>query len=751
MRPWNPYAQTFHGAPIINTTPVGLIVHGPPMTPQTAAFAQATYASFCARARLSVVTNVQEHGQLADGSRFQISSIAGLTKMTVWTIAPNDLLPTNLLHGVMKLNDYVELPQGGFGYDEFHEVGKNGYVISKKFVRPNGSFQVMIGQIWQCFSEDSYSGPAAKLAQFGRGAMNVYEEYLRRTDAMPNGRSIGDGIFIMGENNDRRAYCYRFRPVSGGGFDMAACPMKLVSSKGLVRGPLPREIRELFGDNIPIPPDPDDWRNEYLILSSEQIREASRLPTVSAILGASTPLMAFNDAHCYLEFPRAASTGTGRVVHTLAARYDGAADFHKTTTTLLRITLSDQNSGGQTRAIASVNADSAPGVVGFQRANLTTGLPIGEFTGVCAVTHYNGTLTTFTRRIKTVEYMWYGTTLRHDTLFDEMTVDGGYSGKFMMWEWDRGRQTVSADISFSATREIVGQDVETDSLGDWWRTDTWARVQDVGVVSATVSSVYAGSSRKLLRSFGKEGVFMVTEVNYRPCADVVMNGNFNTRTTEYRWLISTVSSQSPLETFAGPPPVILIYTARSKQAEFDGYTLSSHYEVDVNPKGHAWYAPDTTASTIDRAMQPFNLHIQGFGWMKDPTGSITHEPSIFEYVGTKVLANGLEVPIDSAAFLNRGDTASYIQEFFNSPEMLKRDPIFAIRKNALSDEVVMSAHASYLGGKNAVVNVQARMFRETGFTSAIHASFTAGNMVSTAKDKNYPRVTQTRFIGEMPP
>lgn len=85
MRPWNPMSITFGGQPIIGCVPTGIRVLGPALTGLQLGLAQSAFSSFCARARLSVVQNVNEHGLLADGSPYQIATTNGVAQMTVIT------------------------------------------------------------------------------------------------------------------------------------------------------------------------------------------------------------------------------------------------------------------------------------------------------------------------------------------------------------------------------------------------------------------------------------------------------------------------------------------------------------------------------------------------------------------------------------------------------------------------------------------------------------------------------------------
>lgn len=100
MRPWNPYAQTFHGEPITGHTPVRVVVRGPEMTPQQASFLQATYASFVSGARLSIAPNPGAQGYLPDGSRYIIDCVNGVCTCVVWT-AGGEALQEEVFSGIL--------------------------------------------------------------------------------------------------------------------------------------------------------------------------------------------------------------------------------------------------------------------------------------------------------------------------------------------------------------------------------------------------------------------------------------------------------------------------------------------------------------------------------------------------------------------------------------------------------------------------------------------------------------------------
>ena len=93
MKPWNPYAMTFHGQPIIGQTPPKLVVYGPPLTAQQGAMLQTAYNAFVGAARVSIVPNPTRQGRLLDGSPYTIECSQGVCTCTVWTVAAGGQLP----------------------------------------------------------------------------------------------------------------------------------------------------------------------------------------------------------------------------------------------------------------------------------------------------------------------------------------------------------------------------------------------------------------------------------------------------------------------------------------------------------------------------------------------------------------------------------------------------------------------------------------------------------------------------------
>lgn len=106
MKPWNPYAMTFHGQPIVGQTPPKLVVYGPPLTAQQGAMLQTAYNAFIGAARVSIVPNPTRQGRLLDGSPYTIECSGASCTCTVWTAeraAPQEEVFSGILFLTAKL------------------------------------------------------------------------------------------------------------------------------------------------------------------------------------------------------------------------------------------------------------------------------------------------------------------------------------------------------------------------------------------------------------------------------------------------------------------------------------------------------------------------------------------------------------------------------------------------------------------------------------------------------------------------
>lgn len=106
MSLWNPYAFTPTGARASVAAPPALRIVGGKATSTQLGMAQAAFAQFCGRSRVSFWRNPNEQGLLADGSPYKIMVVGNSTVMTIWPVNAQSKPPGKM--GIMlttKVND----------------------------------------------------------------------------------------------------------------------------------------------------------------------------------------------------------------------------------------------------------------------------------------------------------------------------------------------------------------------------------------------------------------------------------------------------------------------------------------------------------------------------------------------------------------------------------------------------------------------------------------------------------------------
>lgn len=111
MKPWNPYAMTLHGQPIVGQTPPKLVVYGPPLTARQGAMLQTAYNAFVGAARVSIVPNPSRQGRLTDGSPYTIECSGASCTCTVWTATTENA--NRALSGILFLPERTLLVNSG--------------------------------------------------------------------------------------------------------------------------------------------------------------------------------------------------------------------------------------------------------------------------------------------------------------------------------------------------------------------------------------------------------------------------------------------------------------------------------------------------------------------------------------------------------------------------------------------------------------------------------------------------------------
>lgn len=84
MSLWNPFASDPLGNPVLALAPGALRVADGQATAEQLGAARATFARFCAGARLSAAPNPSEIGRLPDGTPYRITVVGPVSTMTIW-------------------------------------------------------------------------------------------------------------------------------------------------------------------------------------------------------------------------------------------------------------------------------------------------------------------------------------------------------------------------------------------------------------------------------------------------------------------------------------------------------------------------------------------------------------------------------------------------------------------------------------------------------------------------------------------
>ena len=98
MSLWNPYAFTPTGQRTSVSAPPALRCIGGKPTPAQLGMAQAAFAAFCGRSRVSFWQNPNEQGRLPDGTVYRIVSVGNQQIMQIWPMSSEDRQPFRLLY-----------------------------------------------------------------------------------------------------------------------------------------------------------------------------------------------------------------------------------------------------------------------------------------------------------------------------------------------------------------------------------------------------------------------------------------------------------------------------------------------------------------------------------------------------------------------------------------------------------------------------------------------------------------------------
>ena len=494
-RIWNPYTFTPLGNPIVGEAPPVLrVMGGMQATAQQLSYAQQRFTQFVMQARLSTVPNPTEAGSLPDGTRYRIVKVGPQTTMEIWPGgAAEGVVP--MMHGVLReVSEFNETTAGVTRrvLEEFKANGETTYSnVTGFFVAPN--YRYLNTPMWQAFARYDLSGPAAVLAQFGRGAVAAYNKYLGANGMTP--RAIKDGVVVASTTGGQKLLaCYS---LDEGGLKIA----EMRRIKAPIKGGLPDEISSLFG-GAPLPPTITEWATAPTVISYETIRAASGFSSAALWSG--------------LSFPKVASTGNGLESYFIVAYSDplpAGGFIYKSR--LMKLTFSVLPSGEIGAAV------TAAGDPGNYDASFVTEDQIpdsGTWHAPFAVTHEGGVLTLFT-----VEHEFDSYSRPNDTpkkLLARKTL-----------KWPRGEVHTHLEKTYSAihmassrgaTATLVGTRVETRG------TMTITYQKWIVYKSASGNSDYRADDRHFgaVRGVGREGTYYVTKSTWKGYG-VVISANFS--------------------------------------------------------------------------------------------------------------------------------------------------------------------------------------------------------------------------------
>lgn len=741
MRPWNPHSQTFHGEPITGVVPTGIRVYGPPMTAQQASFAQAVFASFCSRARLSVVKNLQEHGRLADGSLWQASTINGVAQMVVHTAATASASAA-VFGGLLRMHGPVSWAGGGAYYREFKENAgpKNNpprYVDTSKFNDPLTGGVLVGGGLWDAFSSTTLSGPAAKLAQFGRGALSAYIAYFRRkTIPLNYSRRIGQGVFILTDGGgNKRAFCYthpQYDNIS------RAVPMPIVSYAEFGTDKIPAEIKKLFG-GVPIPPLASEFDNS----AHEKIISRADVAAAVGVDVGETTLYGGE-----LNFPVYATAGDGLDIYFIAGKagpLPGATNpsARVNSKALMRLQISGE--GGAPKAV--LTRETALEISSFSGV-IQRDLPVGVYRSYAGVTHYSGVLTTFVRTMHIVN--WHHTPSWVEPAFAKVEVEwsGGTVGHIVTAH--AGSVTVSGGYSGSHTLTRVGDEVETKTIHGLTTEYTYEVLNSAANISASPRVTRdAEPNRGSLTTFGMEGTFVVSRSSMKSYVSAGFSGSgqFNNTYRGALVKIRTYSGGGWTTTHVADPTDVSLY-ARDYSA-----TLVKPHEWGYV----AFTGPGTKPGFWSGQYRYYPRTVFGGEWRLDPpewegdNGAVNLAvPEKRNYDGSTLYANGAQIAFDMLDVLADVESPSRHAEIVSSALYVSQDPIKLVSRPQATDgggSPIYVCATSTLGGKQALLMVNAH----NPVGKLIPKSFTHGTLVDNAEDKTYPSSVKPLFVGELQP
>lgn len=694
MRPWNPHAQTFHGEPVVGQTPVRVVVHGPPMTPQQMSYANAAFAAFCSQIRLSTVPNPITQGIFPDGTRYVAGCVEGTSYMTVWPAgagATGD--EGDMVNGIFRKFQAITDVSPPV-HRELRKTGGGAYKDTPGFFHKGSDGEYLSPLGFQWFYNETATGMLAVFLQFMRGAAKGYLSYFEREGILPASVNVGNGMTAFGS----RVYFYYVSPNGS----VQAVAANVVPGREIIKeGIIPREILEMFG-GCPIPPTVYDWSQR-----SEEILSSAAINAVVGFQRYGT----YNQFH--LSTYGGPEYGTNFTLNDISTSADGkealyiahsdsASDpeYRRVWSRAVKITFTENSSGGGApKLLASASATSYSGVERYDPKGIFGYLP-GITSAVVAVMHIDDEPTYFEVERHTYSHSNGGVT--PTKMY--MNITGGITKRLKIWEVSAaGPMTQSGSFSNSLTYSVIGERTETNPSGSWTK---FAVVQGVQSMLASLRQTYTGTERGTITGSG--AAILLSEASLGEVTVYDHSVNAIGRTA-----IGEVMIES------GVPGYPTTYFP------LDLTSWGGHCTGELVPRGV--YAPEYDA-------YEWSIQASSNDWRTKAPGAATEEDALGQIVGpmiaqgvvlesssghasirlldptvapTKVFAGSAKYSINTVATFESYETENRVTDFRKSGGGLTTDPLYLVRRKVFGDYRDPIAPRVYIAfsrlGKNNVV------------------------------------------------
>ena len=753
MKPWNPYAMTFHGQPIIGQTPPKLVVYGPPLTAQQGAMLQTAYNAFVGAARVSIVPNPTRQGRLLDGSPYTIECSGASCTCTVWTVgAGGDDCNNDIANGLLRRIDGRTV-DGKLLLHEFRENGKP-YIDTYAFTAKVKGVEEPSQLIWNAFSPLNLSGPAAILCQFGRGASKAYTQALGTRADATHSRSVGLGVVVLpvttGGTTKKAVFFYRVqdgRLVAVRG-EVLSCPA--------LKAKIPDEIMSIFG-GAPLPPSEQQWSSATTVLDTTMFSSAA---------GSDHNVSGFGGQG---RFPVVASTGDGTEAHFVWQDFEHVPHGTLYYAAVLKIDFSIQ-SGFLAGAVSTVVGR------GIYDALITkAGIPDPGvvWSGPLYVTHVAGALTIFTRKHEFDRYD-RGNDTGYEKFVQKITVSWGGDSviTYQVDEYESfsGSQTGTRTLAKDGERTDVFVDEDMGHPpGTGYRfTFKYERYRFTEQGSGSI----AYKKKKLeglgeIRTYNREGVFQVfrgerSEHTASASANIASQFYF-TNGAEPGWvLVHTIleypggyvedSGYHPLDTAA----FFVDYSDTAAPATAENlFKYIGIHEWGKDFLNHVNIStPDMTKTPTERAAAILSF----LALHEGSTGGYTYDvdPAKGKVVSTNMHMYGITESIPAMAILAKFETAERIDVIKKSPRFGFDNPISFINQVYVPDEergIREYFSLSQLGGRQALYTIASTATKGHRYSERYDMSW--GSLVDNQYDREYPSLSavasQTFFVGVLQP